>query len=136
MIRRSSFRGGPGRPFGSTGSITLHSNTSRRKGQAVASFKRKIRIVEGIRLQEPSPTMPHEGNVARILLSARALVVAPERCRFAMHELGSGGPYDAPAGRSQRALEKIGALYLGLEPDARRGQSALYEITRDAFKAT
>jgi N-acetyltransferase len=36
--------------------------------------------------------------------------------------------------RSQRALEKIGASYLGLEPDARRGQSALYEITRDTFR--
>jgi N-acetyltransferase len=36
--------------------------------------------------------------------------------------------------RSQRALEKIGASSLGLEADPRRGQSALYEITRDAFK--
>lgn len=35
--------------------------------------------------------------------------------------------------RSQRALEKIGASYVGLEPDARRGQSAVYQITRDAF---
>ena len=37
--------------------------------------------------------------------------------------------------RSQRALEKIGAVYLGLQPDPRRGQSAVYEITRDAFTA-
>jgi RimJ/RimL family protein N-acetyltransferase len=35
--------------------------------------------------------------------------------------------------RSQRALEKIGASYLGLETDARRGQAALFEITRDTF---
>ena len=33
--------------------------------------------------------------------------------------------------RSQRALEKIGASYLGLESDSRRGQAALFEITRD-----
>lgn len=37
--------------------------------------------------------------------------------------------------RSQLALEKIGAIYLGLQPDPRRGQSAVYEITRDAFMA-
>jgi RimJ/RimL family protein N-acetyltransferase len=35
--------------------------------------------------------------------------------------------------RSQRALEKLGAAYLGLQPDARRGESALYEIMRNAF---
>ena len=35
--------------------------------------------------------------------------------------------------RSRRALEKIGAVCLGLQPDSRRGQSAVYEITRDAF---
>ena len=35
--------------------------------------------------------------------------------------------------RSQRALEKIGAVSLGLQPDPRRGQSAVYEITRDAY---
>lgn len=35
--------------------------------------------------------------------------------------------------RSQRALEKIGAVSLGLQPDPLRGPSALYEITRDAF---
>ena len=37
--------------------------------------------------------------------------------------------------RSRRALEKIGAVYLGLQPDPRRGHSAVYEITRDAFMA-
>jgi RimJ/RimL family protein N-acetyltransferase len=37
--------------------------------------------------------------------------------------------------RSQRALDKIGAVYLGLQPDPRRGQSAVYEITREAFTA-
>ena len=40
------------------------------------------------------------------------------------------GPHNR---RSQRALEKIGASYLGLEADAQRGQSAIFEITRDAF---
>ncbi len=36
--------------------------------------------------------------------------------------------------RSQRALEKIGASYVGPEPDPRRGHPAiLFEITRDAF---
>ena len=42
------------------------------------------------------------------------------------------GPHNR---RSQRALEKIGAVYLGLQPDPLRGQSAVYEITRDAFTA-
>jgi RimJ/RimL family protein N-acetyltransferase len=37
--------------------------------------------------------------------------------------------------RSQRALEKIGAFYVGLEPDARRGHSAVYEITRESYTA-
>jgi N-acetyltransferase len=37
--------------------------------------------------------------------------------------------------RSRRALEKIGAVYLGLQPD-RHGQSAIYEITSDAFAGT
>lgn len=32
--------------------------------------------------------------------------------------------------RSQRALEKIGASYVGLQSDPRRGESALFEITR------
>jgi RimJ/RimL family protein N-acetyltransferase len=34
--------------------------------------------------------------------------------------------------RSGRAFEKIGAVSLGLQTDPRRGQSAVYEITRDA----
>jgi N-acetyltransferase len=38
--------------------------------------------------------------------------------------------------RSQRALEKIGASSLGLETDQQRGESVLYEITRDAFLGT
>lgn len=37
--------------------------------------------------------------------------------------------------RSQRALDKVGAVYVGLQPDPRRGRSAIYEITRDAFIA-
>ncbi len=35
--------------------------------------------------------------------------------------------------RSQRALEKIGASYLGLEADQQGGQLALFEITRETF---
>jgi RimJ/RimL family protein N-acetyltransferase len=38
--------------------------------------------------------------------------------------------------RSQRALEKIGASYVGLESDPRRGESALFEITRDRFMSS
>ena len=38
--------------------------------------------------------------------------------------------------RSQRALEKIGATYLGVESDPTRGNSSLFEITRDAFART
>jgi RimJ/RimL family protein N-acetyltransferase len=37
--------------------------------------------------------------------------------------------------RSQRALERIGASRAGLERDPRRGESVLYEITRDRFAA-
>ncbi len=35
--------------------------------------------------------------------------------------------------RSQRALERIGASYLGLEADQQGGQLALFEITRETF---
>jgi RimJ/RimL family protein N-acetyltransferase len=36
--------------------------------------------------------------------------------------------------RSQRALEKIGATYLGIQPHPRRDEAtALFEITRDTF---
>src|SRR5262245_31109376 len=39
--------------------------------------------------------------------------------------------------RSQRALGKIGAAYVGPEPDPSRGHPAvLFEITRDAFAST
>jgi RimJ/RimL family protein N-acetyltransferase len=37
--------------------------------------------------------------------------------------------------RSRRALDKVGAVYVGLQPDPRRGQSAIYEMTREAFTA-
>jgi RimJ/RimL family protein N-acetyltransferase len=37
--------------------------------------------------------------------------------------------------RSQRALEKIGASYVGLRTDPPRRPSAVYQITRDAFTA-
>jgi RimJ/RimL family protein N-acetyltransferase len=52
--------------------------------------------------------------------------------RFVRRVIFRVGPHNR---RSQRALEKIGASYLGLQPDPRRGESALYEITRDAFTA-
>ena len=52
--------------------------------------------------------------------------------RFVRRVVFRVGPHNA---RSQRALEKIGAVYLGLQADPRRGQSALYQITRDAFTA-
>jgi len=52
--------------------------------------------------------------------------------RFVRRVIFRVGPYNR---RSQRALEKIGAVYLGLQPDPRRGQSAVYGITRDAFTA-
>jgi RimJ/RimL family protein N-acetyltransferase len=35
--------------------------------------------------------------------------------------------------RSQRALEKIGAVYVGLEMHPDRGEYAVFEIARDAF---
>jgi RimJ/RimL family protein N-acetyltransferase len=38
--------------------------------------------------------------------------------------------------RSQRALEKVGASYVGLESHVQRGEHALFEITRDVFMAT
>lgn len=52
--------------------------------------------------------------------------------RFVRRIVFRVGPHNR---RSQRALEKIGAVCLGLQPDPRRGQSAVYEITRDAFTA-
>jgi N-acetyltransferase len=52
--------------------------------------------------------------------------------RFVQRVIFRVGPFNR---RSQRALEKIGATYLGLQTDPRRGQSAVYEITRDAFTA-
>jgi N-acetyltransferase len=42
------------------------------------------------------------------------------------------GPHNR---RSQRALEKIGASYLGLETDAQRGESAIFAITPDALES-
>jgi len=37
--------------------------------------------------------------------------------------------------RSQRALEKIGATYLGIESHPQRADAALFEITRESFVA-
>jgi RimJ/RimL family protein N-acetyltransferase len=35
--------------------------------------------------------------------------------------------------RSQRALEKIGATYVGIESHPQRADAALFEITRESF---
>jgi RimJ/RimL family protein N-acetyltransferase len=43
------------------------------------------------------------------------------------------GPHNL---RSRRALEKIGAVYLGLQADPRRGESAVYEITRNTDQSS
>jgi RimJ/RimL family protein N-acetyltransferase len=48
--------------------------------------------------------------------------------RFVQRVVFRVGPLNR---RSQRALEKIGATYLGLEPHGQNGQVALFEITRD-----
>ena len=50
--------------------------------------------------------------------------------RFVQRVVFRVGPFNR---RSQRALEKIGATYLGLEPHEKNGQVALFEITRDSF---
>jgi RimJ/RimL family protein N-acetyltransferase len=50
--------------------------------------------------------------------------------RFVRRVVFRVGPHNR---RSQRALEKIGAVSLGFEPDPRSRQSVLFEITRDAF---
>jgi len=53
--------------------------------------------------------------------------------RFVRRVIFRVGPLNR---RSQRALENIGATYLGLEADERRGHNALFEITRETFTAT
>jgi RimJ/RimL family protein N-acetyltransferase len=53
--------------------------------------------------------------------------------RFVRRVIFRVGPLNR---RSQRALENIGASYLGLEADERRGHNALFEITRETFSAT
>lgn len=35
--------------------------------------------------------------------------------------------------RSRRAVEKIGAVYIGVRPDARGRERVVYELTRGAF---
>ena len=50
--------------------------------------------------------------------------------RFVRRVIFRVGPHNL---RSQRALDKIGASYLGLQPDPRRGESAIYEIRRHPF---
>jgi len=53
--------------------------------------------------------------------------------RFVRRVVFRVGPHNR---RSQRALEKIGATYIGLDSDPTRGDSSLFEITRDAFART
>jgi RimJ/RimL family protein N-acetyltransferase len=53
--------------------------------------------------------------------------------RFVRRVIFRVGPLNR---RSQRALENIGASYLGLEADERRGHNALFEITSETFTAT
>jgi RimJ/RimL family protein N-acetyltransferase len=53
--------------------------------------------------------------------------------RFVRRVVFRVGPHNR---RSQRALEKIGATSIGLESDPTRGDSSLFEITRDAFART
>ena len=53
--------------------------------------------------------------------------------RFVRRVIFRVGPLNR---RSQRALENIGATYLGLEADERRGHNALFAITRETFTAT
>ena len=53
--------------------------------------------------------------------------------RFVRRVIFRVGPLNR---RSQRALQNIGATYLGLEADERRGHNALFEITRETFTAT
>ena len=67
----------------------------------------------------------YNGELKRLMLT--------HAFRFVRRVVFRVGPNN---GRSQRALEKIGARYVGLETHPDRGEFALFEITRDAFVAT
>ena len=66
----------------------------------------------------------YNGEMKRLMLT--------HAFRFVRRVVFRVGPNNC---RSQRALEKIGACYVGLETHPDRGGSALFEITRDAFMA-
>jgi len=67
----------------------------------------------------------YNGEMKRLMLT--------HAFRFVRRVIFRVGPLNR---RSQRALENIGASYLGLEADERRGHNALFEITRETFTAT
>jgi len=67
----------------------------------------------------------YNGEMKRLMLA--------HAFRFVRRVIFRVGPLNR---RSQRALENIGATYLGLEADERRGHNALFEITRETFTAT
>ena len=67
----------------------------------------------------------YNGEMKRLMLA--------HAFRFVRRVIFRVGPLNR---RSQRALENIGASYLGLEADERRGHNALFEITRETFTAT
>jgi RimJ/RimL family protein N-acetyltransferase len=64
----------------------------------------------------------YNGELKRLMLT--------HAFRFVQRVVFRVGPFNR---RSQRALEKIGATYLGLEPHEKNGQTALFEITRNTF---
>ena len=66
----------------------------------------------------------YNGEMKRLMLA--------HAFRFVRRVIFRVGPLNR---RSQRALENIGASYLGLEADERRGHNALFEITRETFSA-
>jgi RimJ/RimL family protein N-acetyltransferase len=66
----------------------------------------------------------YNGEMKRLMLT--------HAFRFVQRVVFRVGPNNR---RSQRALENIGASYVGLEAHPDRGEFALFEITRDAFVA-
>ncbi len=67
----------------------------------------------------------YNGEMKRLMLA--------HAFRFVHRVIFRVGPLNR---RSQQALQNIGASYLGLEADERRGHNALFEITRESFTAT
>jgi N-acetyltransferase len=67
----------------------------------------------------------YNGEMKRLMLA--------HAFRFVRRVIFRVGPLNR---RSQRALQNIGASYLGLEADERRGHNALFEVTRETFSTT